>query len=63
MATVRDPRIEDYLNDKFQSIADLTTVDALLRAVQNQQSLLQNQVLATSEVSFYEGCTTDAHTS
>lgn len=41
----QDVRIEDYLNDKLQTAADLDNLDALLKASQNQQTLLKEQVL------------------
>ena len=37
-------RVEDYLNDKFQTSADLEQVDGLLLRVQEQQELLKKQV-------------------
>ena len=37
-------RVEDYLNDKLQTYADLENIDVLLRNVLEQQSLLQQQV-------------------
>lgn len=40
----RDIRIEDYLNDKLQTAADLDDIDALLENVQDQQNLLKEQV-------------------
>ena len=40
---VQDARVEDFLNDKFQTLADLDTLDELLSSVQNQQSLLRSQ--------------------
>lgn len=41
----QDVRIEDYLNDKLQTAADLDNLDALLKASQKQQTLLKEQVL------------------
>lgn len=38
-----DTRVEDYLNDKLQTLADLDTLDTLLSTVQSQQSLLRSQ--------------------
>ncbi|KAF8437405.1 TIP-1 family-domain-containing protein [Terfezia claveryi] len=43
---VQDARVEDFLNDKFQTLADLDTLDELLSSVQNQQSLLRSQLEA-----------------
>jgi hypothetical protein len=40
----RDIRVEDYLNDKLQTIADLENLDALLDNVLQQQTLLKQQV-------------------
>ncbi|KAI9707564.1 MAG: hypothetical protein M1836_000525 [Candelina mexicana] len=41
----RDVRVEDYLNDKLQTVADLENLDALLLNVQNQQELLKKQLV------------------
>lgn len=40
----RDIRVEDYLNDKLQTTADLDNLDPLLNNVQDQQNLLNEQV-------------------
>ena len=40
----RDIRVEDYLNDKLQTIADLDNLDSLLETVRNQHLLLTQQV-------------------
>ncbi|KIX94804.1 uncharacterized protein Z520_09494 [Fonsecaea multimorphosa CBS 102226] len=37
-------RVQDYLNDKIQTAADLEQVDSLLQRVQEQQSLLRKQL-------------------
>lgn len=37
-------RVEDYLDDKIQTAADLENVDDLLSRVQQQQDLLRKQV-------------------
>ncbi|KIW31061.1 uncharacterized protein PV07_02744 [Cladophialophora immunda] len=37
-------RVEDYLNDKIQTAADLEQVDSLLQRVQEQQNLLRKQL-------------------
>ena len=42
-----DGRIEDYLNDKLQTEADLDGIDVLLNNVLEQQTLLQQQVLVS----------------
>lgn len=41
----QDLRIEDYLNDKLQTAADLDSLDELLKASKKQQILLREQVL------------------
>lgn len=41
----QDLRIEDYLNDKLQTDADLDSLDELLKASKKQQNLLREQVL------------------
>ena len=38
-------RLEDYLNDKFQSISDLENIDNLLAKVHEQQELLRKQLI------------------
>ena len=40
----QDTRVEDYLNDKFQTTADLENIDSLLESVKAQHRLLQEQV-------------------
>lgn len=40
-----DTRVEDYLNDKLQTHADLDNLDTLLENVKNQQDLLKKQLL------------------
>ena len=40
----RDGRVEDYLNDKLQTYADLENLDSLLETVKEQQALLSQQV-------------------
>lgn len=39
-----DVRVEDYLNDKLQTLADFETLDTLLATLKSQQGLLQQQV-------------------
>ena len=40
----RGARVEDFLNDKLQTSADLATIDDLLEGVKKQQGLLEQQV-------------------
>ncbi|RPA89814.1 hypothetical protein L873DRAFT_1822137 [Choiromyces venosus 120613-1] len=44
----KDVRVEDYLNDKFQTLGDLESLEEILNAVQTQQSQLRTQ-LQTAE--------------
>ena len=37
-------RVDDYLNDKLQTTADLANIDTLLEDVRKQQRLLEQQV-------------------
>ncbi|KAK3074537.1 hypothetical protein LTR53_002957 [Teratosphaeriaceae sp. CCFEE 6253] len=39
-----DVRVQDYLDDKLQSTADLESLDTLLETVRNQQHLLKKQL-------------------
>lgn len=39
-----DTRLEDYLQDKLQTSADLETLDGLLQQVREQQALLRAQL-------------------
>ena len=39
-----NPRVEDYLDDKFQNTVDLENIDLLLNGVLEQQTLLKQQV-------------------
>lgn len=39
-----DSRVQDYLDDRLQSSADLDSLDALLESVKQQQELLKTQV-------------------
>lgn len=39
-----ESRVEDYLNDKLQTFADLESIDVLLHGVLQQQLLLRQQV-------------------
>lgn len=41
----REARVEDYLNDKLQTAADLENLDSLLVDVKKQQGLLRQQVI------------------
>ena len=50
-------RVEDYLNDKLQTTADLSNIDALLADAQTQQGLLEAQVCpSTSFQSMTDVC-------
>ena len=40
----RDTRVEDYLNDKLQTVEDLGSLEALLKQVEQQHGILQQQV-------------------
>lgn len=44
MTAVMDSRVQDYLDDKLQSAADLESLDSLLENVREQQELLKKQV-------------------
>jgi len=39
-----DTRVQDYLDDRLQSTADLESLDTLLADVKRQQELLKKQV-------------------
>ncbi|KAL8913273.1 MAG: hypothetical protein Q9172_007326 [Xanthocarpia lactea] len=55
-------RVEDYLNDKLQTAADLESLDILLENVQAQQALLKQQLLE-AEKDLAENTTAyEAHT-
>jgi hypothetical protein len=41
---LHDSRLEDYLNDRLQTLADLEDVDRLLLRAKEQQKLLKEQV-------------------
>ncbi|KAI9822495.1 MAG: hypothetical protein M1827_000214 [Pycnora praestabilis] len=41
----RDIRVDDYLNDKFQTDADLDNIDSILLHVKNKQDLLKSQLV------------------
>ena len=40
----RAVRVEDYLDDKLQTFADLENLDSLFESVRNQKTLLDKQV-------------------
>ncbi|KAK5069261.1 hypothetical protein LTR51_008511 [Lithohypha guttulata] len=42
-------RVQDYLNDQFQSISDLENIDSLLAKIQEQQTLLKEQLVKAKE--------------
>ncbi|KAL9096433.1 MAG: hypothetical protein Q9165_001430 [Trypethelium subeluteriae] len=48
-----DARVDDFLDDKLQSLADLETLDSLLSNVQDQHELLRRQ-LQDAEKDFHE---------
>ena len=41
-------RVEDYLNDKLQTSADLENLDTLLKNVLKQQNILKQQACKTT---------------
>lgn len=43
-------RVEDYLDDQIQTVADLDRINALLARVEEQRNVLQTQVGAESVV-------------
>jgi RAD50-interacting protein 1 len=42
-----ETRVQDYLNDKLQTTADLNNLESLFQNVQQQHELLQMQVRST----------------
>jgi hypothetical protein len=42
-----ETRVQDYLNDKLQTTADLNNLESLFQNVQQQHELLQVQVRST----------------
>lgn len=54
-------RVQDYLNDKFQTLADLDTLDALLVAVQTQQQQLRSQLTSAEAAADAAHATLGAH--
>lgn len=44
----RDLRVEDYINDKIQTTADLKDLDSLIAKVEEQKKVLQLQVSFTT---------------
>ncbi|KAB8659313.1 hypothetical protein FH972_026202 [Carpinus fangiana] len=49
MAAVMDARVEDYLNDKLQTLADFDALDSLIANVKLQQNLLKQQLDAAEK--------------
>ena len=49
-----DARVQDYLDDKLQSVTDLDSLDSLLAAVQEQQHLLKQQVISSLPMIDYQ---------
>lgn len=43
-------RVEDYLNDKLQSQADLESLDSLLQNLRTQNELQRKQVRGTGRI-------------
>lgn len=43
-----ETRVQDYLNDKLQTTADLNNLDSLLQTIQEQHELLRVQVRLSS---------------
>ncbi|KAI4204276.1 MAG: hypothetical protein LQ350_001256 [Teloschistes chrysophthalmus] len=58
----QDTRVEDYLNDKLQTNADLESLDGLLRDVQHQQALLKEQLSEAQETVVKSTETFETHT-
>ncbi|KAL9600979.1 MAG: hypothetical protein Q9219_002801 [cf. Caloplaca sp. 3 TL-2023] len=56
----RETRVEDYLNDKLQTVADLASLDSLLEDVQKQQILLKQQLSEAKQT--WTGWTTESKT-
>jgi hypothetical protein len=44
-----DVRVQDYLNDKFQTLSDLDSFDTLITTVQTQQQQLRDQLVPAKE--------------
>jgi hypothetical protein len=44
MQNAQDPRLQEYLDDKLQTLADFEGLDSLLQHTRTQQSLLKKQV-------------------
>lgn len=57
MTAVMDARVQDYLDDKLQSAADLDSLDSLLDNVREQQELLKKQVGSLDDIKYiYTNC-------
>ncbi|KAL8703341.1 MAG: hypothetical protein Q9201_003477 [Fulgogasparrea decipioides] len=59
----RDARVEDYLNDKLQTEADLDSLDSLLQTVKTQQALLKQQLQEAEETLAESTRALEAHNS
>ncbi|KAL8996481.1 MAG: hypothetical protein Q9169_004031 [Polycauliona sp. 2 TL-2023] len=59
----RDTRVEDYLNDKLQTTADLEGLDTLLENVQTQQELLKQQLVEAEKDLAESTKASEAHSS
>ena len=56
-----DARVHDYLNDKFQTLADLSSLDSLLTSVQTQQSQLRAQLTSADDAADSARIAHEAH--
>ncbi|KAL8674747.1 MAG: hypothetical protein Q9168_000831 [Polycauliona sp. 1 TL-2023] len=59
----RNTRVEDYLNDKLQTTADLEGLDTLLENVQTQQGLLKQQLIEAEKDLAQSSKASEAHSS
>ncbi|KAI5804574.1 TIP-1 family-domain-containing protein, partial [Geopyxis carbonaria] len=57
-----DPRVQDYLNDKFQALRDLDSLDSLLTSVQTQQTQLRTQLTAATTAAATSRSNLSTHT-
>jgi len=59
----KDTRTIDFLNDKLQTVADLSTLENLLSSVKDQQELLRRQVARNQKDTCPQVCQFDADNS